>query len=736
MDALISGQLGESKAMRAVVLLCCVSLTICGADSNVGATARVATRDVSVRGEVSNPLVGLGGNVGFFIDATAKTVRLKAAIVQNNQSFVSGPVRLRLFLGASPFTLPSTPGFIIAETALGTINPGAQIRDIDVTVPLFLPPNGTYFSAFLIEEGGRTTAVRDYFNFTGKLQALDGKFLSLGLPFFDSAVDSYSGRVGAPLSYAFNVYGALDITVSTSALPAGLTLDHTTETINNIQAFYIAGRPTAAGPTKVTITAANSAGSVTKDVNFTIVDATADAPPNIVCASALPNATNPGTPVAFNAYALDPENQNVSYTWDFKDGSPTLGGPSVSHTFTSAGTFNVLLTVSDGAQTTQQMLPVNISGPASVNPVVVAILTPKNPITVNELATLTVNATDPNNATLQCTWDFGDGSAGAVGGTVTHTYAQPGAYPIGLTAKNSNGVSTTRGDFVLYVLSGTGDPGINKGTESSSPEGLRIAIMSSENGVVQFGLTAVDGKGRAVPRDGLDFFGNSSILGRTGIIVTGGDTPVVNFRSSGIGIFSATVSKNGAFVNKRAGRKMVILGSKETGEAIDVPDTLSTDQKKVQTKKLAGSFNFMTGDVDVVTLSCKVQLPADFDLTKPHILSVGMGNVTDRILEAKAGKFEGTSERGLISKLNVKLPKSTNGKRPGFAQIDVEFRAPNLDSAGFESDGINADSLAAGQTTPTVQLGVVYGGVPYNGTAKVLMKGNKKTQGTTIKLTR
>ncbi|HZK11279.1 MAG TPA: PKD domain-containing protein [Atribacterota bacterium] len=51
--------------------------------------------------------------------------------------------------------------------------------------------------------------------------------------------------------------------------------------------------------------------------------------------------------VSFDAsYSSDPDGTIVSYAWDFKDGN-TGTGQSINHTFSSAGSYNVLLTVTD-----------------------------------------------------------------------------------------------------------------------------------------------------------------------------------------------------------------------------------------------------------------------------------------------------------------------------------------------------------------------------------------------------
>lgn len=52
--------------------------------------------------------------------------------------------------------------------------------------------------------------------------------------------------------------------------------------------------------------------------------------------------------VTFDASSsFDPENQALTYTWNFGDGSPTENGAMINHTYTALGILNVSLTVTD-----------------------------------------------------------------------------------------------------------------------------------------------------------------------------------------------------------------------------------------------------------------------------------------------------------------------------------------------------------------------------------------------------
>jgi type 1 glutamine amidotransferase/regulation of enolase protein 1 (concanavalin A-like superfamily) len=86
--------------------------------------------------------------------------------------------------------------------------------------------------------------------------------------------------------------------------------------------------------------------------------------PVITTATATPTAGFAPLNVAFNAAASDADNDTLSYSWDYNgDGTADATGASPSTTFTTAGTRNVKLTVSDGkGGTATKTIPVQVLG--------------------------------------------------------------------------------------------------------------------------------------------------------------------------------------------------------------------------------------------------------------------------------------------------------------------------------------------------------------------------------------
>lgn len=144
--------------------------------------------------------------------------------------------------------------------------------------------------------------------------------------------------------------------------------------------------------------------------------------------------------------------------WSFSDGGVAYGAHP-QHTFEAPGSYSGLLTATDAAGLTDTTtFTVTVS---DLPPVV----TPGPSITTEwgVPVTLSGSATDPRTAQqpfLSYTWQFGDGSGGAGGANVTHSYAAPGRYaptftacdPEGMCASSSTTVTVTqRGTILSYT---------------------------------------------------------------------------------------------------------------------------------------------------------------------------------------------------------------------------------------------------------------------------------------------
>jgi PKD repeat protein len=137
----------------------------------------------------------------------------------------------------------------------------------------------------------------------------------------------------------------------------------------------------------------------------------------------------------------------VRSDWDFGDGTTATLAPwasTITHTYTTAATFTVRLTVTDsnGAQdTASRTLTV-----ARCPPVAAFSWSPEpacryDPVTFSDLSSPGTRA-----SLTRAQWDFGDGATAVLApwaGTTTHTYSNVGAYRVTLLVVNSFGESAS-----------------------------------------------------------------------------------------------------------------------------------------------------------------------------------------------------------------------------------------------------------------------------------------------------
>ncbi|WP_282075697.1 PKD domain-containing protein, partial [Maribacter aquivivus] len=143
--------------------------------------------------------------------------------------------------------------------------------------------------------------------------------------------------------------------------------------------------------------------------------------------------------VDFNGSASSDDSGVVSYSWDFGDGS-TGTGIQLSHIYTTAGTFNALLTVTDADGLMNTDTVEIIVEPSADSPISLSSGTPLSgdiPLSVN----FTGSDSTDDVGIVSYTWDFGDG----VGSNLSdpqHEYVDAGIYTARLTVTDEDGNSS------------------------------------------------------------------------------------------------------------------------------------------------------------------------------------------------------------------------------------------------------------------------------------------------------
>jgi len=129
--------------------------------------------------------------------------------------------------------------------------------------------------------------------------------------------------------------------------------------------------------------------------------------------------------------------------WDFEnDGSVDSTDRNTTHTYSSAGTYTVNLTVRNGNGTNSTFGTITaLSTPEPVLPVAKF-----NSNVSSGYAPLDVEFTDSSENADEWYWDFeNDGTVDSTDRNTTHTYSSAGTYTVNLTVRNGNGTNSTFG---------------------------------------------------------------------------------------------------------------------------------------------------------------------------------------------------------------------------------------------------------------------------------------------------
>jgi PKD repeat protein len=144
--------------------------------------------------------------------------------------------------------------------------------------------------------------------------------------------------------------------------------------------------------------------------------------------------------VQFDASSSTSGGTIVSYDWKFGDGSSTTGtSPVQSHTYSVAGTYNVVLTVTDDrGQRTSSAMPVVVS--AAANPTAAFDISPTPGPGAGESVFLDASASTVSSgrSIVGYAWNFGDGGTGS-GRMTSHVYSRAGTYTVVLAVTDSTG---------------------------------------------------------------------------------------------------------------------------------------------------------------------------------------------------------------------------------------------------------------------------------------------------------
>jgi PKD repeat protein len=237
----------------------------------------------------------------------------------------------------------------------------------------------------------------------------------------------YSANVGTPIQ--FNGAGSSDPDGTIASYTWNFGNGASGAGVNPSYAYSTAGTYT------VTLTVIDNMGATTSATTTATV-AAVNQP--------LPPVANPGGPysgkagvaVQFSgAGSSDPDGVVSSYAWSFGDGA-TGTGVNPMHTYATAGTYNVSLTVTDNAGLTNTASTTATITTGTTPPVANAGGPYAGTVGV-PVALDGSGSTDADGTIVSYAWNFGDGATGT-GATTSHTYAAAGTYSVTLTVTDND----------------------------------------------------------------------------------------------------------------------------------------------------------------------------------------------------------------------------------------------------------------------------------------------------------
>src|SRR5437016_2047400 len=237
----------------------------------------------------------------------------------------------------------------------------------------------------------------------------------------------------------------------------------------------------SAGSFTVTLTVKDSGSPQQTVTSQQTVSVTSPPPPLTASFTFSPSSPQAGEQVSFTGSASGGTSP-YSYGWSFGDGS-TGSGSSVTHTYLSAGTYTIVLTLKDGSspqQTATSQQPITVTSPP---PAFTASFT-YNPSSPQVGQTVSFNGSASGGVSpYSYSWSFGDGSTGA-GSSVSHAYPSAGSFTVGLTVKDSGSPQQTTTSQQSITISSS-PPALTASfsySPSSPQAGQQVTFTASASG--------------------------------------------------------------------------------------------------------------------------------------------------------------------------------------------------------------------------------------------------------------
>ena len=167
-----------------------------------------------------------------------------------------------------------------------------------------------------------------------------------------------------------------------------------------------------------------------------------------------------------SAGSSDPEGGQLTYSWDFGDGSNTTTAANPSHAYSTAGNYTVTLTVTDDVQnSTSANAAVSVTDISTTTPPVANV---NGPYSAEEGTAITFSSNgsnDPDGSIVSYRWDFSDGGS-STSINPSYTFNTAGDYSATLTVTDNDGLTGTSTTTVTITAKTVGNV-LSKGVSIS-----------------------------------------------------------------------------------------------------------------------------------------------------------------------------------------------------------------------------------------------------------------------------
>jgi PKD repeat protein len=150
---------------------------------------------------------------------------------------------------------------------------------------------------------------------------------------------------------------------------------------------------------------------------------------------------------------IDPDNDILTYGWDFGDGT-TGSAISGFHTYTTPGTYLIQLVVTDAKGNTSSLSrSILVTAPDNELPIANFTAAPTSGTAPLVVVFNAAASSDPDGTIDSYHWSFGDSATAGTKNT-THTYVSEGAYVVTLTVEDNEGAIATESMIILVSAPG------------------------------------------------------------------------------------------------------------------------------------------------------------------------------------------------------------------------------------------------------------------------------------------